>query len=123
MGSHKREPIRHTCPDINKYISSIKAEITSWSTIDNMDHDQAIETAKAMNSELERCIGYLEELRSSNDTLRQWGVTESSNADEFETNVNVLEEEVEDLKNKVEELENEIEELKLNNQSECQTTN
>ncbi len=38
-----------------------------------MSEKDLYDTASSMNSELEYCIGYLEELRKSNGELRDWG--------------------------------------------------
>jgi len=82
---HNREPIKHTCPDIDKYIKWIKFEIVKDRDLKNMDENQLFDTASSMSSQLESCIDYLEELRKSNDTLRQWGIEEANNADYYET--------------------------------------
>lgn len=84
MASHQREPIKHSCPEIDKYIKSIKRAIVDERYLNNMDQDELIETANNMANELSECIGYLESLRSSNDTLRQWGIEESEKVDELE---------------------------------------
>ena len=81
---HKREPIKHTCPDIDKYIKWIKMEIVKDRDLKNMDKKELFEVASSMSSKLEECIGHLEELRKSNDTLRQWGIEEARNFDRVE---------------------------------------
>lgn len=66
-------PVKHTCPDIDKYIKWIKQCICKDRDLKNMNEQDLLETAQAMNSQLEECIGYLEQLRSSNGELRDWG--------------------------------------------------
>jgi predicted nuclease with TOPRIM domain len=66
-------PVKITCPDIDKYIRYIKMVICKDRDLKNMDETNLCDTACAMNSELENCIGYLEELRASNSALREWG--------------------------------------------------
>lgn len=89
--SHNREPIRHTCPDIDKWIKSIKVDIVKDRDLKNMDHESLFDAASSMSSELERCIEYLESLRKSNDKLRCWGIEEAEKVDklesEFESNL------------------------------------
>ena len=90
MASHFREPIKHTCPDIDKYIRYIKMTIVQDRELKNMDEKEIFDSASSMASELENCIGYLEELRSSNDTLRQWGIEEAEKVDELELQIEEL---------------------------------
>jgi len=91
---HNREPIKHTCPDIDKYIKWIKMEVVRDRDLKNMDEKELFDAASSMSNQLESCIDYLEELRKSNDTLRNWGISEA--------------EEVDSLSNYVEELESKI---------------
>lgn len=81
---HPREPIKHTCPDIDKYIKWIKWEIATDRELKSMDENELYDAASSMSSQLESCIGYLEELRKSNETLRNWGIEEATNADDLE---------------------------------------
>ena len=83
---HYREPIKHTCPDIDKYIKWIKQEVFKERDLKNMDEKELFDAATSMSSQLENCIDYLEELRKSNETLRNWGIEEANNVDclEFE---------------------------------------
>lgn len=86
-GKHSREPIKHTCPDIDKYIKWIKGEIIKDRDLKNMDEKELFDAASSMSSQLESCIDYLEELRKSNETLRNWGIEESDKVDELEQEI------------------------------------
>jgi uncharacterized coiled-coil DUF342 family protein len=88
---HYREPIKHTCPDIDKYIKRIKFEIVKDRDLKNMDEKELFDASSSMSSQLESCIDYLEELRKSNDTLRQWGITEADEVDSLNNYVEELE--------------------------------
>jgi len=66
-------PVKHTCPDIDKYIKYIKMCICKERDIKNMTEEELKDTCSAMNNQLEECIDYLEQLRSSNGELRDWG--------------------------------------------------
>ena len=94
MKRHDREPIKHTCPDIDKYIKWIKMEIVKDRDLKNMDEKELFDAASSMSSELENCIDYLEELRKSNDTLRQWGIEEAERVDELEEEISKIETEL-----------------------------
>ena len=88
---HYREPIKHTCPDIDKYIKWIKMTIVKDRDLKNMDEKELFDAASSMASELDNCIGYLEELRKSNDTLRCWGIEEADRVDELEERLEIAE--------------------------------
>jgi len=88
-------PVKHTCPDIDKYIKYIKMCICKDMDLKNMDERELYDTALAMNSQLEECIDYLEQLRSANGELRDWGEG--------------LDKELEEAANKIYELEEKLE--------------
>lgn len=85
MNKHYREPILHTCPDIDKLIKGIN-EIEkinkNYNRIDNA------EELKDIISEIENILSNfeekLEELRRSNDLLRNWGILEAEEVDKLE---------------------------------------
>lgn len=74
--NHQREPILPTCPTIDRYISRINSAIVQDRYLQNLNEKELLETASEMSAELENCIGYLEELRKSNEALRNWGIGE-----------------------------------------------
>ena len=88
---HDREPIKHTCPEIDKYIKHIKWEIVKDRDLKNLNEKELFDAASSMSSQLESCIDYLEELRSSNDTLRSWGIEEADEVDSLKNYVEELE--------------------------------
>jgi polyhydroxyalkanoate synthesis regulator phasin len=94
-------PIGHTCPKIDSVISQIHALYMS-----------SEEMTKQEYAEFEKLM---EEIRSANSTLREWGNEENKKAEEFEKDLDYeksrvanLESEVEDLKKEVESLEKEL---------------
>ena len=91
MSDHSREPINHTCPDIDKYIKSIKSAIYRDRDLKNMDEKDLYDAASSMATELEYCIDYLESLRKSNDTLRKWGIEEAEEVDKLESRIYEIE--------------------------------
>lgn len=91
MNRHDREPIKHTCPDIDKYIKWIRMKIVKDRDLKNMDEKELVDVASEMSSQLDECIGYLEELRDSNHTLRMWGIEEAEEVDSLNNYVEELE--------------------------------
>ncbi len=81
---HYREPIGHTCPDINRYVKDIKFALVKQRELKHLSTEELLSAAEGMSNELENCIDYLENLRKSNDTLRQWGIEEAKRVDELE---------------------------------------
>ena len=94
MEKHHREPIKHTCPDIDKLIkgqAKIMKLIRNYQKIDDIDE------FKDIISDIENILcdfdNELEKLRSSNDTLRDWGISEAEKVDELEDKIYALENE------------------------------
>lgn len=86
--SHHREPIKHTCPDIDKVIKSIK-EIERLCSDRNLRGIEEIDDFKSIISEIDSELwglqDKLEELRKSNEELRSWGVSEAKTVDKLES--------------------------------------
>ena len=95
MGKHQREPIKHTCPDIDKLIkgqNEIMKLIRNYQKIDDVDE------FKDIISDIENILwdfeDKLEDLRKSNDTLRDWGISEAEEVDKLEDKIYVFENEL-----------------------------
>jgi len=81
---HPREPIKHTCPDIDRTIKYIKIVMLKDRDLKNLNESELFDAASAMNIELDNCIDFLEQMRKSNDMLRQWGIEEATRVDDLE---------------------------------------
>ncbi len=94
MGKHNREPIKHTCPDIDKLIIG-QNEI--FKLIKNYQKIEDVNDFKNIISEIENILwdfeNQLEQLRKSNDTLRDWGISEAEEVDKLENRIQYLENE------------------------------
>lgn len=94
MGKHHREPIKHTCPDID---ALIKGQNEIMKLIKNYQRIEEVEDLKDIISDIENILwdfeGELEKLRTANDTLRDWGISEAEEVDKLENDLY-------DLKNK-----------------------
>ena len=84
-------PIKNTCPDIDRYIQYIKHAIVKGKDLKYMSERDVFDSAVQMSNELEECIGYLEDLRSSNGSLREWGEGLESELEDAAATINELE--------------------------------
>jgi hypothetical protein len=84
-------PVRNTCPDIDSVIKSIKEAMTMVQDADDLTLNQISDAFSAVYYLLDGLENQLEDLRSDNSSLRNWGL---------------------ELEERVEELENELWELK-----------
>jgi hypothetical protein len=84
-------PVRNTCPDIDSVIKSIKEAMTIVQDADDLTLNQISDAFSAVYYLLDGLENQLEDLRSDNSSLRNWGL---------------------ELEERVEELENELWELK-----------
>lgn len=116
MARRNGEPVRHTCPDIDRIISTITSIVKEMDGCDNEDEKETlIEQIGNWKSEL-ASIGVgkwceMETLRSSNSALRDWGSEMYNEAESLETDRDNFESKFDELKDKISELENENEKL------------
>ena len=95
MSKHHREPIKHTCPDIDKLIKGLNEVQKTTKGYDRID---SVDELKDIISDIENILwGFedkLEELRRSNDTLRDWGISEAEEVDKLEDKIYALKNEL-----------------------------
>jgi hypothetical protein len=81
---HEREPIKHTCPDIDKVIKSLD-KVMSYCKLSGREEEVDFKSIiDDIQYELWGLTDKLEDLRSSNDILRSWGIEEAERVDELE---------------------------------------
>ena len=83
-------PVGHTCPNIDKTIKKLK---TIRELVDDTFHDIKAQLDKLVykvESELDDIEDDLEELRSDNSSLREWGTESEDRIDELEDELNEL---------------------------------
>lgn len=116
MSRRKGEPVKHTCPDIDRIIGTITNIVNQMKNCDDKDsNDDLLENIKDWAGDLES-IGVgkwceLESLRSSNGALRDWGNEMYNDAETLEAERDDFESKYEDAKDKILDLENQISEL------------
>ena len=97
---HYREPVKFTCPLIDKCIEQIKAVINN--SVD-VSYSRDVDTMEEWISDtvwlMDKIIETLEELRDSNSKLRDWGSNEASRVDELELKIEELENKIYELMN------------------------
>ena len=95
MSKHNREPIKYTCPDIDKLIKGIN-EIQKLTK--NYQKIDEVDDLKDILSDVENILwdfeDKLEELRRANDTLRDWGISEAEEVDKLEDKIYVFKNEL-----------------------------
>ena len=117
MSRRREEPVKNTCPGIDRIISTITAICKQMESCNDEDEkDALLECISDWKSDLES-IGVgkwneLEDLRSANAALRDWGNEMYNDAESLESERDEFERKYEDEKEKVSKLEDEIEDLK-----------
>ena len=82
---HYREPIKHTCPDIDNLVKGLN-EINKLTK--GYERIEEVDDLKDLISEIQNILwdydSKLEELRRANDDLRNWGISEAQEVDRLE---------------------------------------
>ena len=112
------EPVKQTCPDINrlqKIIIEIKDNFASFKEEDNVE--DFLDSMNTASWELRDIYDTLEELRSANSALRDWGHELTSLAESLESEkdaeIGELENIISAKETEISDLEDTIYELKL----------
>ena len=95
-------PVKITCPDIDKAIKLLNPLINQIIKLKEYDYESA-QTMKDLLSECENAmssaVGYFEDLRQSNDALRNWGKEMEEEAETLQVQVNELQEQLTNINN------------------------
>jgi len=103
------EPVKQTCPDINRIQKTINEIISNFDSFKEEDNvDDFLDSMKDASCELKDIYNTLEELRSANSALRDWGYELTSIVEGIERE---KDDEIEELSNTISEKEREIEDL------------
>jgi hypothetical protein len=103
------EPVRHTCPDIDSIISTITIIVNQMNSVDESSEiNYLIEDISNWANDLKIiAVGSrseMENLRSSNSALRDWGNEMHQAAQDLEFELDAAEFEISNLKKTIEEL-------------------
>ena len=103
------EPVKQTCPDINRLQKTIKEIQNNFESFKEDDDIQdLLDNMKDASWDLRDIYGTLEELRSANSALRDWGHELTSLAERMESEKDA---EIEKLENIISAKETEISDL------------
>jgi predicted nuclease with TOPRIM domain len=116
MAIRKTEPVRHTCPDIDRLKAMLKSIVNEMNDCKREDDiEDILSLISNWSSDLEGFgVGRwceLETLRSSNSSLRDWGHEMYDEAESLESERDELENEVSKLKDEIVDLESTISDL------------
>lgn len=117
MSRRRGEPVKNTCPAIDRIISTITTICKQMESCNDEDKKSTLlESINDWKCDLES-IGVgkwseLEDLRSANAALRDWGNEMYNDAERLEIERDEFERKYEDEKERVSELKDEIEDLK-----------
>jgi|SRR6187402_421618 len=94
-------PVKYTCPDVDKVIKMLQA--IAQTAKEGMRYtdksDDNYQRFKDCEWDIDDIIGRLEDLRSSNRELREWGEALESELEDAATEINRLETELEEKVN------------------------
>ena len=106
----ERAPVGHTCPDINIVIRSIRSALNDCKGGKNLaERDSDFYTLfDSIESELWGVEDQMEELRTCNSKLRDWGEESEEKANSLENQVSSLEERISQLTDEISYLNNKL---------------
>lgn len=113
-------PIGHTCPIIDNVIGKMESAKNEADYISKHPEEDSSEEANTILGELVDAIKEIEDVRSANSELRDWGNEEYNRAEEAEgerdeaiRDKEYLQEEIGELKAKIEEMETQLSEVEM----------
>ncbi len=103
------EPVKQTCPDINRLQKTIKEIINNFESFKQEDvSEDFLSSMQDASWELQDIYDTLEELRNANSALRDWGFELTSLAENLESEKDA---EIGELENTISAKETEISDL------------
>ena len=103
------EPVKQTCPDINRLQKTIKEIINNFESFKQEDvSEDFLSSMQDASWELKDIYSTLEELRNANSALRDWGYELTSLAENLESEKDA---EIGELENTISAKETEISDL------------
>lgn len=108
-------PIGHTCPIIDNVIGKMELAKNEAEYICKHPKEDSSEEADSILYELIEAIREIEDVRSANSELRDWGNDEYDRAEENEKENDQLRRDIEYLGEIIDSLRSEIEDMKLEN--------
>jgi predicted nucleic acid-binding Zn-ribbon protein len=119
----RREPVKNTCPDIDRIKEIITSIVKQMDRCDKNDSiESLLENIEDWSSSL-GSIGFgrtceLEDLRDSNSSLRDWGNQMYEEANDLENEVSKLTDQIVELEDQISDLNDEIKDLQNERETE-----
>ncbi len=107
MGKY-REPIGHTCPDIDVIVGKAKEIQSICKSPEEEEHEFNYRWILDLTSDI---ISQIEDLRFSNSTLRDWGHEVNDELEEAEMDNERLQQKIEKLEDDIDYLKSELKEM------------
>ena len=107
MGKY-REPIGYTCPDIDVIVEKAKEIQSICKSPEGEEHELNYRWILDLASDI---ISQIEDLRSSNSTLRDWGNEINDELEDAEAENDKLQQKIEELEEEISDLNYQIKEL------------
>lgn len=111
--SFPKEPVRHTCPDIDSAQDVLKTIVNNFlSLTEDNDILDVLDVISDASYDLNGLIDTFEELRNSNSSLRDWGYELINLAEQLlsqkDQEIEELYEQIESQKEEIRDLENQL---------------
>lgn len=91
MSEHSREPVGHTCPDIDKVLKELDAVKRLCKLRGNEDEGDLKSIIEDIEHELWDTDYQVEKIREDNILLREWGTTEAAEVDDLNEEMSKIE--------------------------------
>lgn len=111
--SRTDEPVGYTCPMIDEVVDAISDSLKETDVDESATKEELLECLQNIKFSLDNrnTLGILEDIRSANSELRDWGLQNATDADHYEELYNTELGRADELQDKVDDLEVDVQNL------------